>query len=104
MLHVGYLPATVEEVHFPQLNSSAISVRALKLLSDRIEGNLPDAAHCCRYVRAFNHIAERAPVRRFPLTPQQVVHDVRQVMPEDGVVCPTMACTKSGSRITTAHT
>src|SRR6185312_249963 len=24
---------------------------------------------------------------RFPLTPQQIVHDVRQVIPEDGVVC-----------------
>ena len=35
----------------------------------------------------LNHIAERAQARRFPLTPQQVVHDVRQVMPEDGIVC-----------------
>ena len=29
----------------------------------------------------------RFQVRRFPLTPQQAVHDVRQVMPEDGIVC-----------------
>ena len=35
----------------------------------------------------LNHVAERAEVRRFPLTPQQVVHDVRQVMPKDGIVC-----------------
>ena len=35
----------------------------------------------------LGHIAERAQERRFPLTPQQVVHDVRQVMPEDGIVC-----------------
>ena len=35
----------------------------------------------------LSHIAERAQARRFPLTPQQVVHDVQQVMPEDGVVC-----------------
>ena len=35
----------------------------------------------------LSHIAERAQARRFPLTPQQVVHDVRQVMPEDGIVC-----------------
>ena len=24
---------------------------------------------------------------RFPLTPQRIVHDARQVMPEDGIVC-----------------
>jgi hypothetical protein len=33
------------------------------------------------------HLTERATESRFPLTPQRIVHDVRQVMPEDGVVC-----------------
>jgi acetolactate synthase-1/2/3 large subunit len=32
-------------------------------------------------------IADRAGESRFPLTPQRIVHDVRQVMPEDGIVC-----------------
>jgi acetolactate synthase-1/2/3 large subunit len=32
-------------------------------------------------------IADRAEESRFPLTPQRIVHDVRQVMPEDGIVC-----------------
>ena len=32
-------------------------------------------------------IADRAEECRFPLTPQRIVHDVRQVMPEDGIVC-----------------
>ena len=31
-------------------------------------------------------IADRADEDRFPLTPQRIVHDVRQVMPEDGIV------------------
>jgi acetolactate synthase-1/2/3 large subunit len=29
----------------------------------------------------------RAQESRFPLTPQRIVHDVRQVIPEDGIVC-----------------
>jgi acetolactate synthase-1/2/3 large subunit len=33
------------------------------------------------------HLADRATESRFPLTPQRIVHDVRQVMPEDGIVC-----------------
>jgi acetolactate synthase-1/2/3 large subunit len=32
-------------------------------------------------------LADRATEDRFPFTPQRIVHDVRQVMPEDGIVC-----------------
>ena len=88
VLHVGYLPATVEEVYFPQAELIGDIGPSLKLLSDRIEGKLPDAGALLPLREGIlNHIAERAQARRFPLTPQQVVHDVRQVMPEDGIVC-----------------
>ena len=43
------------------------------------------AAACARgFWRASPTRAEES---RFPLTPQRIVHDVRQVMPEDGIVC-----------------
>ena len=32
------------------------------------------------------HLAERSTEDRFPLTPQRIVHDVRQVIPPDGIV------------------
>jgi acetolactate synthase-1/2/3 large subunit len=32
-------------------------------------------------------IGERAEESRYPLTPQRIVHDVRQAVPEDGIVC-----------------
>src|SRR6185312_14728433 len=35
----------------------------------------------------LSRISERAQESRYPLTPQRIVHDVRQVMPEDGIVC-----------------
>src|SRR6476659_3708252 len=88
VLHVGYLPATVEEVYFPQAELIGDIGPSLKLLADRIEGKLPNAGALLPLREGIlNHIAERAQVRRFTLTPQQVVRDVRQVMPEDGVVC-----------------
>ena len=34
----------------------------------------------------LGHITDRAEEDRFPLTPQRIVHDVRQVMPPDGIV------------------
>jgi hypothetical protein len=33
----------------------------------------------------LTHLADPATESRFPLTPQRIVHDVRQVMPEDGI-------------------
>ena len=88
VLHVGYLPATVEEVYFPQAELIGDIGPSLELLSDRIEGKLPNAGALLPLREGIlSHIAERAQVHRFPLTPQQVVHDVRQVMPEDGIVC-----------------
>lgn len=88
VLHVGYLPATVEEVYFPHAELIGDVGPSLKLLADRLEGNLPSAgALLVLREGILAHIAERATERRFPLTPQQIVHDVRQVVPEDGVVC-----------------
>jgi acetolactate synthase-1/2/3 large subunit len=88
VLHVGYLPATVEEVYFPHAELVGDVGPSLQLLADRIEGKLPNA-RALLPLRAgiLAHIAERAEEQHFPLTPQQIVQEVRQVVPEDGIVC-----------------
>jgi acetolactate synthase I/II/III large subunit len=88
VLHVGYLPATVEEVYFPHAELIGDIGPSLALLADRLEGKLPraDALQPLRD-RILTRIADRATEARYPLTPQRIVHDVRQVMPEDGIVC-----------------
>ena len=88
VLHVGYLPATVEEVYFPDAELVGDVGRSLQLLADRVEGGLPQAgALLALRANILAHISERADKQRFPLTPQQIVHEVRQVVPEDGIVC-----------------
>ena len=88
VLHVGYLPATVEEVYFPHAELIGDIGPSLALLADRLEGKLPRAdALLPLRDSILAHIAERATEARYPLTPQRIVHDVRQVMPEDGIVC-----------------
>ncbi len=88
VLHVGYLPATVEEVYFPHAELVGDVGPSLQLLADRIEGKLPNASALLPLrANILAHIAERAEEQRFPLTPQQIVHEVRKVMPEDGIVC-----------------
>ncbi|HEY2533516.1 MAG TPA: acetolactate synthase large subunit [Xanthobacteraceae bacterium] len=88
VLHIGYLPATVEEVYFPHAELIGDVGPSLQLLADRIEGKLPHAGALLPLREGIlAHIAERPQEPRFPPTPQQIVHDVRKVVPEDGVVC-----------------
>jgi acetolactate synthase I/II/III large subunit len=88
VIHVGYVPATVETVFFPHAEVVGDMGPSLELLADRLDGKIKHAA-ALRPLREgiLSHIAERATESRFPLTPQRIVHDVRQVMPEDGIVC-----------------
>ncbi len=88
VLHVGYLPATVEEVYFPHAELIGDVGPTLALLADCVEGKLPRAGALLPLREPIlARIGERAEESRFPLTPQRIVHDVRQVMPEDGIVC-----------------
>jgi acetolactate synthase I/II/III large subunit len=88
VLHVGYLPATVEEVFFLQAELVGDVGPSLTLLADRLEGRLP-RAQALIGLRAdiLAHIADRAEESRWPPTPQRIVHDVREAVPEDGIVC-----------------
>jgi acetolactate synthase I/II/III large subunit len=88
VLHVGYLPATVEEVYFPHAELVGDVGPSLTLLAQRLEGKLPKAGSLLPLREGIlARIAARAEESRYPLTPQRIVHDVRRVMPEDGIVC-----------------
>jgi len=61
--------------------------RSLELLADRVEGRLPGAGALLPLREGIlARIADRAEEDRFPPTPQRIVHDVRRVTPEDGIV------------------
>ena len=88
VLHVGYLPAAVEEVYFPHAELIGDVGPSLALLADRLDGKLPRAGALLPLrEQILARIGDRAEESRYPLTPQRIVHDVRQVMPEDGIVC-----------------
>ena len=85
VIHVGYQPATVEQVYFPQAEVVGDMGRSLCLLADRLEGKLPDAGALLPLREVIlSHLADRATEDRW--TPQRIVHDVRQVMPANGIV------------------
>ncbi|HUP08004.1 MAG TPA: acetolactate synthase large subunit [Caldimonas sp.] len=85
VIHVAYQPATVEQVYFPQAEVVGDIGPSLRLLADRLRGKLPRAGALLPLREGIlGHLADRATENRW--TPQRVVHDVRQVMPADGIV------------------
>jgi acetolactate synthase-1/2/3 large subunit len=87
VIHVGATPATVEQVYFPQAEIVGDVGASLAALADRLEGKLTNASALLGLREGIlAHIAERSTEDRFPLTPQRIVHDVRQVIPPDGIV------------------
>jgi len=87
VIHVGYMPANVDQVYFPQCEVVGDVGPSLELLADRVEGRLHHAgALLCLRDGILARVADRAAEDRWPPTPQRIVRDVRQVIPEDGIV------------------
>jgi acetolactate synthase-1/2/3 large subunit len=87
VIHVGYTPASVEQVFYADAEVVGDVGPSLALLAGRLEGKLAHAAALLPLREAIlARIAEGATEDRFPPTPQRIVHDVRQVMPDDGIV------------------
>ena len=88
VIHISFTPANVEQVYFPHAEVVGDVGPSLALLADRLEGKLePCRGAAAPDARAFcSRVMDRATEGRFPPTPQRIVHDVRKVMPEDGIV------------------
>ena len=85
VVHVGYQPANVEQIYFPQTEVIGDMGPSLRLLADRIEGRIPHAAALLPLREGIlSRIGARATENRF--TPQRLVHDIRHVIPPDGIV------------------
>jgi len=87
VIHVGYTPANVEQVFFPDAEVVGDMGESLALLADRVQGKLPNAAALLPLRKSIlERTLARADESRFPLTPQRIVSDVRKVVPADGIV------------------
>ena len=87
VIHISFTPANVEQVYFPHAEVVGDVGPSLGLLADRLEGKLANAEALLPLREGIlQRVMGRATEGRFPPTPQRIVHDVRQVMPEDGIV------------------
>lgn len=85
VIHIGYQPANIEEVYFPQAEVIGELGPSLKLLADRLENKLPNA-QALLYLQ--NNILTNVRINSTANSffPQRIVYDVRKVMPENGIV------------------
>ena len=87
VIHVGYTQANVDQVYFPHAEVVGDVGPSLELLADLVEGQLPNAGALLSLRDGIlNRIIDRQTEDRWPPTPQRLVHDVRQVIPADGIV------------------
>ncbi|WWW37369.1 acetolactate synthase large subunit [Stenotrophomonas rhizophila] len=88
VIHVGFQSATVEQVYHPDIEVIGDIGASATALAERLEGRVvEDAGTGELRQKILARLNDRAEEDRFPVTPQRLVHDVRQAMPEDGIVC-----------------
>jgi acetolactate synthase-1/2/3 large subunit len=88
VIYVGYVSATVEQVFHPDAEVIGDIGTTVTALADALQLRVkaaPEFFTLRDEIRA--HLGERAEDARFPVIPQRLVHDVRKVVPEDGIVC-----------------
>ncbi|WP_033055879.1 acetolactate synthase large subunit, partial [Sinorhizobium meliloti] len=86
VIHIGYQPATVEQVYFPQREVIGDIGPSLEALADRLEGKLPNAgALLAMRERILTRISDRADEERWPVTLPRLVRDVGKVI-KDGIL------------------
>jgi acetolactate synthase-1/2/3 large subunit len=88
VIHISYSSANVEQVFHPDAEVIGDIGATVTALADRLEGKLkPDVSMLALRQKILARLNDGSDEDRFPITPQRIVRDVRQVMPEDGIVC-----------------
>jgi acetolactate synthase-1/2/3 large subunit len=88
VIHVSFQSATVEQVYHPDIEVIGDIGPSVDALAERLEGKVSeDQGMIDLRQKILSRLNDRADEDRFPVTPQRLVHDVREAMPEDGIVC-----------------
>lgn len=91
IVHIDCHPADISEVYAPHLEIIGHIPDSVARIGQRIARRYAESAPSFDAVLSLRskvhaHVAERAEDPRFPVVPQRLVHEVRRVMPENGMV------------------
>jgi len=87
VIHVNFSSATVDDVYFPQHEVVGDIAESI----DRLSAEVGRLTQSCSYFQRIkehlcDHLREGIADGSFPVKPQRLVSEVRQVMPDDGVI------------------
>lgn len=88
VIHINFFPAEIDSVYFPELEVVGDISQSLHRLTDlclKQDHWQLDFYHEVKRLIAC-HIAQGSEDARFPITPQRIVSEVRDAMPDDGML------------------
>jgi acetolactate synthase I/II/III large subunit len=88
VLHVNYSPAEVDPVYFPQLEVVGDVANAIWQLSESVNKQMHWETACFLDVKRalLDEMSAQSDADAFPIKPQRVVRDLRDAVPEDGII------------------
>lgn len=88
IIHVNFYPADFDDVYMPQLQVIGDISNALWEMSERLQkqDHWDFSGLLNLRQRLLTDIAEKTEDSSFPIKPQRFVHDLRKVMPNDGIL------------------
>lgn len=88
VIHINFFPANIDEVYFPDLEVVGDIAHTIYTLTSALKISDQWDFEYYRRVKDLveTQIGEGSTSGRYPLLPQRIVHDVRQVMPDDGIL------------------
>lgn len=88
VIHVNYTSAPVDEIYSPQVELVGNVSSLMKKLADELAGSSFDFSYFAKVKEQVDQVTSADNLdSRFPLIPQRIVAEVREVMPSDGIVC-----------------
>lgn len=88
VIHINFFPAHIDSVYFPNLEVVGDITTTIFSLTEKINAKTPwDFSYYHRIKEQVEmQIKEKSDAIAYPLLPQRIVHDVREVMPDDGIL------------------
>ena len=88
VIHVNYFSAKVDDVYFPQLELTGDIAHSIESLAQKVKPEKHwDFSFYERVKKAVEaHVKDKSEENGFPIIPQYLVTQVREVMPEDGMI------------------
>lgn len=87
VIHINFFPAEIDKIYYPQVEAIGDIANAIWQIKELIK---PPKYNFDYFIK-IKELTEKAikvddSLKRFPLTPQHIVEEVRNAMPDDGIV------------------